>query len=175
VQLKGRAIELREYQIEDAEAVVAWTSDPEVVRHLTWDVGDYTSAMGFVERTIAQAREQPRSIYEFAMIERASGMVVGSAGLRVRDRRHQRADLGYVLRRDRWGRGYMTESVKLLLAFGFKLGMHRIEATCRPENQASAKVLEKAGLSFEGRMREVQYVRGEWWDALLFAALPVQP
>jgi RimJ/RimL family protein N-acetyltransferase len=86
----------------------------------------------------------------------------------MRDRPNRRADIGYVLRRDRWGRGYITEVVKLLITFGFELGLERIEATCHPGNRASARVMEN-GLRFEGRMRHVNHVDGEWWDALLFA------
>ena len=105
------------------------------------------------------------------MVERASGLIVGGAGLRVRDWRDRRADLGYVLRRDRWGRGYTTDAVRLLVALGFELGMHRIEATCHPDNRASARVMEKNGLRFEGHMRHVHLVRGQWWDSLLYAIL----
>jgi [ribosomal protein S5]-alanine N-acetyltransferase len=51
------------------------------------------------------------------------------------------------------------------------LGAHRVEATCHPENAASARVLEKAGLTFEGRLREHVLARGVWRDSLLYAAL----
>jgi [ribosomal protein S5]-alanine N-acetyltransferase len=171
LKLTNNAIALREYRIEDADAMLAWISDPEAIRNLTWDVGDLFQAQQFIEKTIAQSQEKPRSIYELAIVELPSKSVVGSAGLRIQDWRHRRADLGYILRRDRWGRGYMTEAVKLLLKLGFTLGIHRIEATCRPENLASARVLQKSGLQLEGRMRHVQFVRGEWWDALMFAVI----
>jgi RimJ/RimL family protein N-acetyltransferase len=171
----GRLVELREYTLDDAVAMTAWTSDPEVVRFLTWDVGDRARAQQFIERKVAESEEQPRSVYELAMIERESGLVVGSAGLRVRDWQHRRADLGYVLRRDRWGRGYTTEAVGLLIRLGFELGAHRIEATCHPDNVASARVMEKNGMRFEGRLRQVQCVGEEWWDALLYAIVAGDP
>src|SRR5437879_3288550 len=103
--------------------MTGWTSDPEVVRFLTWDVGDHARAVQFIEQKIAQAAERPRAVYEMAMVERTTGLVVGSAGIRVRNWNHAQADLGYVLRRDRWGRGYMTEAVKLLIDMGLELGM----------------------------------------------------
>ena len=134
-------------------------------------MGESARAVQFVQRQMALAAERPRAIYELAMVERASGLIVGGAGLRVRDWRDRRADLGYVLRRDRWGRGYTTDAVRLLVALGFELGMHRIEATCHPDNRASARVMEKNGMRFEGRMRHVQCVHGQWWDALLYAVV----
>ena len=65
----------------------------------------------------------------------------------------------------------MSDAVSLLIALGFELGMHRIEATCHPDNRASARVMEKNGMRFEGRMRHVQCVHGQWWDALLYAVV----
>jgi RimJ/RimL family protein N-acetyltransferase len=171
MKMKRTLIGLREYTIEDAEAMVAWVSDEEVVRNLTWSTGGLHQAKAFIEKTIAQSKEDPRLIYEFAIIELATDLPVGSAGMRIRDPKNGRAELGYVLRRDRWRKGYMTEAVKLLLTFGFGIGMHRIEAVCRPENRGSARVLEKAGLQFEGRLHEVLFVRDEWWDSMMYAAL----
>jgi len=173
VKLTGELVELRDFRLDDAGAVPTWTSDPEVARFMTWDadVGDGARAVQFVERQMALADERPRAIYELAMVERSTGLIVGGAGLRVRDWRDQRADLGYVLRRDRWGRGYTTDAVRLLIALGFELGMHRIEATCFPDNRASARVMEKNGLRFEGQMRHVHFVRGQWRDALLYAII----
>jgi RimJ/RimL family protein N-acetyltransferase len=169
VKRTGRLVELREYTPDDAAAMTSWTSDPRVVRFLTWEVGDHAGALQFIKQKIAEAEEHPRVVYELAMVERATGLLVGSAGLRVRDWQHRRGELGYVLRRDRWGRGYTTEAVRLLIALGFELGLHRVEATCHPDNGASARVMEKTGMRFEGRMRQIQCVRGEWWDALMYA------
>jgi [ribosomal protein S5]-alanine N-acetyltransferase len=170
--LTGNLVTLREYVPSDAAAMTAWTSDPEVSRYLTWPVGDYERAVAFIEKTIAQAHEEPRTVYEFAILERFTDQVVGSAGIRVRDPQTRRADLGYVLRRDRWGQGYMTEAVRLLIRFGFdRLHMHRIEATCHPSNDASARVMMKNGMQFEGRLRHLQCKDGEWWDSLMYATI----
>jgi RimJ/RimL family protein N-acetyltransferase len=167
----GDVIELREVRFEDADAVLAWTSDPEVLRHVAWETGDRQRAETFVRAAIASAREQPRSVFELAIVELSTGQVVGACRLCVKAWLHRRADIGYILRRDRWGRGYASEAASLLLGLGWDLGMHRIEATCHPDNAASARVLEKAGMRLEGRLRDYTYVRGEWWDALLYAVL----
>lgn len=167
--LRGRRIELREFTLEDADAVVTWSSDPAVTRYLTWEEGDRDRALGFLRFLITESARQPRETFELAMVERESGLVVGAAGLRVRNWQHRRADVGYVLRRDRWGRGYTTEAVGLLLGLGWELGMQRIEATCHPDNRASARVMEKNGMRYEGLLRHLHHVRGEWRDSLLYA------
>jgi RimJ/RimL family protein N-acetyltransferase len=59
-----------------------------------------------------------------------------------------------------------------LLRFGFdRLDLHRIAATCHPDNRGSSRVLEKAGMELEGRMRDHKLIRGEWRDSLLYAAI----
>lgn len=84
-------------------------------------------------------------------------------------------DVGYVLRRDRWGQGYGTETARMLVDFGFQtLGLHRIEATCDPYNVASRKILEKTGMQYEGRARQRLWVHGTWRDSLLFAILEAE-
>jgi ribosomal-protein-alanine N-acetyltransferase len=175
MRLTGERIELREFEPKDVPAVVAWNSDPEVVRFMTWDLGDRVRAERFVQQVRASAAERPRNNYELAMVELETERVVGAAGLRVQNWEHRRADIGYVLRRDLWGRGYTTEAVNMLIAFGFDLGMHRIEATCHPQNRASSRVMERAGMCFEGKLRHYQFVRGEWWDALLYSIVAPDP
>jgi [ribosomal protein S5]-alanine N-acetyltransferase len=68
----------------------------------------------------------------------------------------------------------MTDAVRQLLALGFEMGMHRIEAVCRPEKVGSARVLEKAGLRYQGRLHQVKQVRGGWWDSMMYAAIAGQ-
>ena len=64
----------------------------------------------------------------------------------------------------------------MLLRFGFgELQLRRISATCHPNNRASSRVLEKAGLLLEGRLRSHMLVRGEWRDSLLYAVVSDEP
>jgi RimJ/RimL family protein N-acetyltransferase len=59
-----------------------------------------------------------------------------------------------------------------MIEFGFNgLGLHRIWAECVAENQASARVLEKLGMQREGRLREKRWMKGRWWDTLIYAIL----
>ena len=84
---------------------------------------------------------------------------------------HQ-AELGYEIDPAYWGQGYATEAARKMLAFGFgELRLHRIWATCLLENVASARVLGKLGLQQEGRLREHRWMKGRWWDSLVFSIL----
>jgi RimJ/RimL family protein N-acetyltransferase len=63
-----------------------------------------------------------------------------------------------------------------MVAFGFdELRLHRIYATCNAENLASARVMEKLGMKYEGKLRENALERGRWRDTLLYAILETDP
>jgi RimJ/RimL family protein N-acetyltransferase len=90
----------------------------------------------------------------------------------VSDPENREGWIGYCLNRDFWGKGYGTEVARALITFGFEqLNLHRIYATCDPQNTASAHVLEKAGMQREGHLRERKWVKGRWRDFLLYAVL----
>ncbi len=104
--------------------------------------------------------------------QRGSSLLIGDATIGIGSVPNKRAEIGFTLRRDRWGAGLATEAAQLLLAFGFdQLGMHRIEATSHPDNVASIRVLEKIGMSLEGCIRDHLFVNGAWRDSLAFSIL----
>ncbi|MDF2937335.1 MAG: hypothetical protein K0Q90_2708 [Paenibacillaceae bacterium] len=77
----------------------------------------------------------------------------------------QSCHLGYRLDGSEHGKGYMTEAVKEIIAYGFgKLGLHRIEANIMPRNHASLKVTEKLGFYHEGLAKKYLKINGEWED-----------
>ena len=69
-------------------------------------------------------------------------------------------------------KGYASEAAKEIIRFGFEdLNLHRIFATCDPNNIGSAKVLEKIGMKREGRLRQHKWRKGEWRDSFLYSIL----
>jgi RimJ/RimL family protein N-acetyltransferase len=85
---------------------------------------------------------------------------------------HQRGELGYWLGVPFWNQGYTTEAARCVTAFGFaELGLHRVQATCLPRNVASSRVMEKAGLRYEGLLRGY-FRKGETFeDVAMYAVL----
>ncbi len=163
---------IREFVPEDWRAVHAYAQDPEVVRYELWGPNTEAETRAFVELAIAAQREVPRRTFELAVTLRATGALVGAAGIRVREPAHREGDIGYALNRTFWRRGYGTQIARGLVGFGFgRLGLHRIWATCHVDNVASAKVLERAGLQLEGRLRASRLARDGWRDSLLYAIL----
>jgi RimJ/RimL family protein N-acetyltransferase len=172
VMLESGRVRLREHRLEDHAAVLGYSADEAVARYVPWEPNTYQAARAFLDSAIAAADQTPRISYELAMVERDTDLLVGAARIGIESIVHKRADLGFVLRRDRWGEGLATEAARLLLGFGFdQLAMHRISATCHPDNGPSAHVLEKIGMSYEGRVRGHLLVKGAWRDSLSYAVV----
>ncbi len=172
VELEGERLILREVREEDWEAVHRYASDPQVCRFMAWGPNTVAETKAHVQRCIEAARDLPRRKFSLAVTVKDTGEAIGCCGLVVSNAEHGEAHIGYSLTQQYWGQGYATEAARLLVEFGFqRLGLHRIFATCDPENRASARVLEKAGMQLEGRMRSHRLVKGRWRDSLLYAVL----
>ena len=111
---------------------------------------------GAAEAWIATHGEQARNgeIYTFAITRRENGLLVGAISLGV-NRDHNRAEMGYWLGVPFWGQGIMTEAARRLIAFGFNdLKLNRVFATYLTRNPASGRVMQKAGMTYEGTARQ---------------------
>jgi RimJ/RimL family protein N-acetyltransferase len=107
----------------------------------------------------------------FAITLREDGALAGAIRLDL-ERDHERAELGYWIGKPFWNRGYATEAVREILRFAFEdLELHRVQATFLPANPASGKVLIKAGLTREGRLRHYVKKWGKFEDLELYSLL----
>ncbi|MBG6062073.1 ribosomal-protein-alanine N-acetyltransferase [Flavobacterium sp. CG_9.1] len=83
---------------------------------------------------------------------------------------HFRAEIGYMLLPEYHGKGIISEAVKEAIRYGFQvMKLHSIEAVIDPENQASAKVLEKNGFVKEAHFKENEYYDGRFWDSVVYS------
>lgn len=117
---------------------------------------------GAAEAWIASHPEQFERGEEcaFAVTDRSDGRLLGCVGLEL-CLPHLRAELGYWITKAFWGRGYCTEAVAAVLGYGFEAwNLNRIQAQHFSRNPASGRVMQKLGMSHEGRLR--QHLRK--WD-----------
>ncbi|MGV3683880.1 MAG: GNAT family N-acetyltransferase [Acidovorax sp.] len=129
----------------------------------------------YSEEGVAQAielasKEADRDAGYQYLVRDPLGSIVGRVNLtRVRRAHFHSAELGYRIGQSAAGKGYASEAVRQVLdkAFG-TLGLLRIEATCRPENEGSLKVLGRTGFSQFGRSRQSFELGGRWYDLLHF-------
>ncbi len=172
VRLVTPRLVLRDFRPSDLRGVQLYAADPVVVRFMLWGPNSDAETRAFLQRAAQRARAEPRTHWECAITDVSTDEIIGGVAVRVDDPAHASGSMGYVIRRDRWGRGYATEAAAAILAFAFDaLALHRIEARCVPENVASERVLQKIGMTLEGRLRENYRIRDAWSDSLVYAML----
>jgi HAD superfamily hydrolase (TIGR01509 family) len=165
---------LRPFSFSDWEAVHEYASDPETTRHMLWGPNTSLETQAFLRLQLDPHNRNP-DVFAYALVLRETGKLIGSCSLRVEqpaveEHRDSLGSIGYILNRAFWGRGFATECAYALLVFGFeRLGLMRITATCRPENEASRHVLEKTGMQLEAHLRDHVIVRGQLRDTVRFA------
>jgi RimJ/RimL family protein N-acetyltransferase len=158
---------LREFVESDFHAVYAYSSDPRVTRYLFFGPRDADSTAGYLEGLLASQRERPRTRFELAVEEAASGRVIGACDLSFIERNV--VDLGYMLGIDVWGKGFATEiALALVEAAFFELRADRVISTVDVNNGASIRVLEKIGMRWEAVYRKHRRAKNRWWDCHLF-------
>lgn len=112
------------------------------------------------------------TLLEWGVALREGGSVVGTVTLASIDRNNRRAEIGFMLARDVWRQGYMTEALSAALDYAFgPLDLGRIEADVDPSNAASLRVLQRLGFAREGYLRERWRVGGGVQDTALLGLL----
>jgi RimJ/RimL family protein N-acetyltransferase len=141
---------LREFVESDFDALREIESDPEILRYRSRSEITPAQTRDYLIRAQAQAAEQPRQQYGFAVVLRDGLRLIGQVGLTISNSQYDEAFLWYSTNRSYWNRGYATEAAARLLRFGFaEAGLRRVFAECHPDNLASARVLAKIGMAAE--------------------------
>jgi RimJ/RimL family protein N-acetyltransferase len=170
MQIDTLRLKLRELTEEDLQAVHDYASDPEVVRYMPFGPNTMEDTKNFLDGAISRQTEEPRTDIGLGIELREDGRLIGAC--RINKTSEIEAHVGYILNRGYWGHGYASEAAEALVRFGFtEMGVRRIYADCHPDNVASIRVLEKIGMTLEGRRREYMMFHGEFCDTLLFAML----
>lgn len=168
--LSNERVALREFAVGDWPAVHAYASQAMVCRYQPWGPNTKIDSQKYVLQAIRDAEQQPRRRYALAMV--VNGNLIGAGEINIKDVQHQVGEIAYVVNPAYWGQGIATEVAQILLKFGFReLEIHRIQATCDCRNIGSAKVLEKSGMTKEGRLREHLWIKDNWRDSYLYSIL----
>lgn len=170
-RMTGPKLVLRPPVLDDAGALYQRVArDPEVTKYLLWSPHPDVAA---TRRVITEKLNVGGDERTWAITLKNSGEVIGLASCR-RPVPHS-VEIGYCLGRRWWGRGYMSEVLDLLLAaLQADRQVYRVWATCSPDNERSARLLERAGFRLEGRLaRHAVYptLGPEPRDALMYAKI----
>lgn len=171
--LDGEAVRLRPPRMAD---YTAWSELRRISRAFlqpwepTWPQDDLGRA-AFRRRLSIYARDLDLGQgYAFFVFRKSDEALVGGVNLRdVRRGVAQSGALGYWVGEPYARQGYTVDAVRAVARFAFgRLGLHRLDAACLPENQGSRRLLLKAGFEAEGRARAYLKIDGRWADHLLF-------
>jgi [ribosomal protein S5]-alanine N-acetyltransferase len=178
--IRGEGVYLRVSEMRD---YAQWASLRERSRaFLTpwepiWPADDLTRT-SFRYRVRRHAEEMSRDeCFSFFIFREGDDALLGGLSLgHIRRGVSQSATLGYWMGAPYAGKGYMSRAVRAIVTYAFtKQGLHRVEAACVPNNDASRHLLERVGFKQEGYARSYLNINGEWRDHLLFAILESDP
>jgi len=169
--LETERLLLRRLELSDAPLMNDYLRDREIAANTL--LIPYPYPNGAAEEWIQHAHQSYDSgdSYQFAIVLKNTGQMIGVIGLGLRTE-HRRGELGYWIGKPYWNHGYATEAARRVIAFGFEvLGLNRIHAIYFTRNPASARVMQKIGMSYEGNLRGHYFKWGEFLDAGLYSIL----
>ncbi len=155
----------------DAADMFEYASREDVTEFLLWSAHKSVSYTEEYLRYV-ESRYATGDFYDWAVVEKSSGKMIGTCGFAAIDAVNDVGEIGYVLNPAYHGKEIAAEAARTVMKFGFDtLGMHRIEARFMEGNEASRRVMEKLGMSFEGFAREALFVKGEYKTIGKYAVL----
>ncbi len=146
-------------------------TNPEVMRYLQ------RSRPGSMEDTLENIRNNQELIQKQDGISwvvelKGENLLAGVIGYWRMKKEYMRPEIGYLLLPQYWGKGIMSEAIRAIIRYGFEqMNAHTIEADINPENDASAKILERHGFVREGLFRENVFFEGEFSDSAIYSLL----
>ena len=160
--LKTERLSLRPMHVIDAEDMFDYARRPEVTKYLLWreheDIYFSRDYLNYINRRYALG-----DFYDWAIIDHESRRMIGTCGFTKIDTANNSAEIGYVLNPDFHRRGFGSEAVRRILKFGFEeLNLNRIEARFMQGNEASLALMRSVGMTFEGYMRDLLFVKGRY-------------
>jgi len=160
--LCGPLVTVRPLKKTDAALLDTILRDTRVTRFLPFRVR-HESGVQFVARVLQEQRRGDG--VAFVILKTGSEELVGQMRLMNWSRLERQAEIGYFLRRRWWGHGFASEAAKLVCRFGFRsMDLYRIRASVVAGNDASDRVLAKAGFRWEGTARGAARLASGWRD-----------
>ncbi len=169
--LESERLVFRNYADADAKAIYEIRSNRRINEFLdrepAQNIEDAISHIKIVQRSFEE-----KTGVNWVLHTKADDKLVGYVGLWRIDKAHNRAEIGYVLLPDYWGKGLMKEAIDVVVRFGFTtMEIHSIEANVNKENIKSINVLEKCGFKKEAYFRENFFYKGKYLDSVIYCLL----
>lgn len=173
IHLHTERLSLRPVVIGDLDRIHELHSLEETDRFNTLGIPKDTEETRLIcEGWITENTKENNRRFIFVIELLADTQFIGLAGMNLGKEKYRNAEVWFKFHSRFWNKGYATETLKQLIAFGFDdLQLHRIEAGCATENTGSVKVMEKAGMIREAHTRQLLPLKSGWADNYGYAIL----
>ena len=170
-EFESKRLLFRKPSLYDAKDILFIRTDNDVMRFM--DVTRFESVQDGEKwiMTIWESFEKQEGI-TWIIEDKSTNAFAGYFGFWRMIPEHCRAEIGYALNPQFWGKGFMTETLKTMMEYGFRtLNLHSVEANVNPENENSIKVLEKIGFQKEAHFKENYLFNGKFLDSIIYSLL----
>lgn len=153
-ELETERLILRKFRMEDSEGVYNnWATDPETCKFLSWDVHkNVEETKEIISKWIS---EYEKGEYNWIVEIKDTHEVIGSIAEQGKSNRNKTICLGYCYGSKYWNKGYATEALKRVIDYLLnEQDFYLVEANYRTSNPASGKVMQKAGMKYDGTLRD---------------------
>jgi ribosomal-protein-alanine N-acetyltransferase len=162
-------LSLRPIELTDAGRVHEWASVERACRYQPWGPNTRDETEDFVAEAVRASKRADGSRQVWAATVPDLDVIGIGEVTRVT---RTCSELAYAVHVEQWGQGFATQIAHLLLGVAFAdPDVERVQGTCDPRNHASAAVLRKAGLLYEGTLRHTARLRDGWRDSAMHAIL----
>ncbi len=170
--LETQRLILTDLTEEDLADVWRIARDRDVMRYVLIWLENEEHVTGFLRHAVEESGREDRMDYILAVRMPETGDFAGLAFIQIDPGQVSTAEVGCILLPAYWKTGYASEILRILLTFGFTtLRLHRVYGKCDELNAASAHVLEKGGLRYEGTLREHVWLRDHWRSTRYYGML----
>jgi RimJ/RimL family protein N-acetyltransferase len=168
--LETERLRLTPLVASDVSHIFPLMADAEVMAF--WDVGeiDDPDVIARIVEGQVEEMDQGRAVY-WTLRDLGDDQFIGTCDLSEIDRRHRRAEVGFMLGREAWGQGFASEAMQAVLSYAATQGLRRLLARTHMGNRRSETLLQKLGFEEEGMLRGHVLRDGERRDCRLFGLL----
>jgi len=169
--LETERLILRRLNVNDFEEIIALRGNPETMKYIPRPLVK-TKEAALEHLTMIEEKIVNTSGINWGITIKENPKIIGVIGHYKIQPENYRAEIGYMSLPETYGKGYITEAIKVVLAYGFdQMNLHSVEAIIDPENIASEKVLLKNGFIKEAHILENELWDGKFWDTVMYSLL----
>lgn len=172
-RLETERLILRPLTLEDAPHIFEYARNPNVSRYTLWEPHQSVKdSEGYVlDYALPHYRKETPEPWGITL-KSDPDKIIGTVGLFWASKPSKSMELAYAIGEPYWGKGIVVEASRACINFVFRdLDVIRIQARCKSENLASARVMEKLGMKFEGTLRSAILHRNRHWDMHYYGVL----